>query len=94
MVTYLVNIKNLISVQCLCESNSYIMAEFVYETKLVKNKTCHYFHQDSGFKYRRKDRKPSGVAYFICMKETIGCKATLKVKYEMENIDREPTITR
>ena len=53
------------------------MAEFVYETKLVKNKTCHYFHQDSGFKYRRKDRKPSGVAYFICMKETIGCKATL-----------------
>ena len=34
------------------------MAEFVFETKLVKNKVCHYYTQDGGYKYRRKDLKP------------------------------------
>lgn len=70
------------------------MENFVFETKLVKEKLCHYYHQDSGYKYRRKNRKPSGVAYFICMNETSGCKATVTAKYDMENMDAEPTITR
>ena len=70
------------------------MAEFDFETKLVKNKVCHYFTQDGGYKYRRKDLKPSGLAYFICMRESEGCKATLSVKYDIENLDSEPTITR
>ena len=58
------------------------MSEFYFETKLVKNKVCHYFTQDGGYKY------------FICMKESEGCKATLSVKYDIENFDAEPTITR
>ena len=70
------------------------MADFLFETKLVSNKICHYYHQETGFKYRRKERKPSGVAYFVCMKEGDGCKATLTVKYDMENLDVEPIITR
>ena len=55
------------------------MVNIVFETKLVKEKLCHYYHQDSGYKYRRKNRKPSGVSYFICMNETSGCKAMLYV---------------
>ena len=38
--------------------------------------------------------KPSGLAYFICMKESEGCRVTLSVKYDIENMDAEPTITR
>ena len=26
------------------------MAQFDFETKLVENRICHYFHQDKGFK--------------------------------------------
>ena len=70
------------------------MSEFYFETKLVKNKVCHYFTQDGGYKYRRKELKPSGLAYFICMKESEGWKPTLSVKYDIEHLDLEPTITR
>ena len=68
------------------------MALFEFETKLVKNKICHYYLQENGFKFRRKERKPSGVAYFICMHDI--CKAKLSAKYDVENLEAEPTITK
>ena len=40
------------------------MAEFVYETKLVKNKTRIIFTKTRGLDIEGKTVKPSGVAYF------------------------------
>ena len=68
------------------------MAQIEFETKLVRNEICHYFHQDNGFKFWRKERKPSGVWLFICMQDI--CKAKLSVKYNVENFDAEPTISK
>ena len=40
------------------------MAPFDFETKPVKNIICHYFYQDKGFKFFKKERKQT-----ITMKE-------------------------
>ena len=68
-----------------------LLEGYSFEEKIIKGKPCHYFSKD-GYKYRRKEKKPSGVSCFVCMAN--GCKAKLNTKYNINDDTQEPTIYR